>query len=82
MNRACDIEGQFHLFHTKQSGRQTPVFSGYKPIHKLYGNYLSSGHHEYPDVQSVAPGDTVKVCAWLVTRRSTRVASGLAVRLT
>ena len=67
MNRACDIEGKFHLFDTKQSGRQTPVFSCYRPIHKLYNNYLSSGHHIYPDVQSVAPGDTVKVCAWLVT---------------
>lgn len=67
MNRECDFEGKFYLFDTKQGGRKTPVFSGYRPLHKLYDNYLSSGHHEYPDVQSVAPGDTVKVRAWLVT---------------
>jgi translation elongation factor EF-Tu-like GTPase len=67
MNRECDIEGELYLFDTEQSGRKSPVFSGYRPIHRLYDNYLSSGRHEYPDVQSVAPGDTVRVRAWLVT---------------
>jgi elongation factor Tu len=67
MNRECDIEGKFHLFDTNQSGRKTPVLSGYRPIHRLYDNYLSSGQHEYPDVQSVAPGEMAKVRIWFVT---------------
>lgn len=67
MDRECDIEGDFYLFDTQQSDRKTPVLSGYRPIHKLYDNYLSSGQHEYPDVPSVAPGETAKVRAWFVT---------------
>lgn len=67
MNRQHDIEGEFHLYGTAQSGRKTPVFSGYRPIHKLYDNYLSSGQHEYPDVEQVAPGETARVLGWLIT---------------
>lgn len=67
MNRKWDLEGEFYLFTTEQSGRTTPVLSGYRPIHKLYDNYLSSGQHEYPDALSVALGDTAKVRVWLVT---------------
>ena len=43
------------------------MLSGYRPIHQLYDNYLSSGQHEYPDVESVAPGETAKVRVWFVT---------------
>jgi hypothetical protein len=67
MNRQHDIEGEFSLYSTSQSGRKTAVFSGYRPIHKLYDNYLSSGQHEYPDVGQVAPGKTARVFAWLIT---------------
>lgn len=67
MNRKWDLEGDFYLFSTEQSGRETPVLSNYRPIHKLYDNYLSSGQHEYPDVPSVARGGTAKVRVWLVT---------------
>lgn len=67
MKRQHDIEGQFFLYPTKDSGRQRPVFSGYRPVHKLYENYLSSGRHEYPDVEKVMPGDTVKVLAWFIS---------------
>lgn len=67
MNCLHDIEGEFHLYGTAQSGRKTPVFSGYRPVHKLYDNYLSSGQHVYPDVEQVAPGGTARVLAWLIT---------------
>jgi translation elongation factor EF-Tu-like GTPase len=67
MNKESDIEGHFHLFDTAQSGKQTPVLSGYIPVHKLYDNYLSSGKHEYPDVHCVAPGETAKVRVCLIT---------------
>lgn len=67
MNRQHDIEGEFHLYGTAQSGRKTSVFSGYRPVHKLYDNYFSSGHHEYPDAEQVAPGETARVLAWLIS---------------
>jgi translation elongation factor EF-Tu-like GTPase len=67
MNRESDFEGEFHLFDTRPGGRKSPALSGYMPIHKLYDNYLSSGRHEYPDVECVAPGATTKARVWLIT---------------
>lgn len=61
------VEGTFHLFASAQGGRTAPVESGYRPQHKVHDNYLSTGRHEYPDVEQVAPGDSVKVHAWFVT---------------
>jgi elongation factor Tu len=65
MNRAPDIEGIFHLLQAE--GRETPVCSGYRPVHKLYENYLTSGEHKYLDVAEVAPGSTARVAVWFVT---------------
>jgi len=67
MNRQSDIEGELYLFDFNQGGRQSPVSSGYMPLHKLYDNYLSSGKHEYPATQCVAPGETAKALVWLIT---------------
>lgn len=66
MNRAPDIEGVFHLLAA--GGRHTPVQSGYyRPQHKLYDNYLTSGLHKYLDVDRVVPGGAARVAVWFVT---------------
>jgi elongation factor Tu len=65
MNRAHDIEGVFCLLRT--GGRSGPVHSGYRPAHKLFENYLTSGIHEYVDAEKVAPGESVQVKVWLIT---------------
>ncbi len=63
MNRLHDVEGEFTL----DRHRSGPVFSGYRPVHKLYNNYLSSGQHHYLDTEQVLPGQTAKVKVWLIT---------------
>lgn len=67
MNRSHDIEGEFHLLTSQESGRRNPVLSGYRPIHRLHENYLTSGYHEYSGVSQVAPGETAKVAVWFIT---------------
>jgi hypothetical protein len=64
-NRGPDLEGDFHL--RLERGRITSVFSGYRPAHKLFDNYLSSGNHHYPDNDGVAPGETARALVWLIT---------------
>lgn len=65
MNRAPDIEGVFHLLAV--GGRSAPVKSGYRPQHKLYDNYLTSGVHSYLDAEGVVPGGTARVAVWFIT---------------
>src|SRR5512144_19729 len=65
MNRAPDIEGVFHLLAT--GGRNTPVKSGYRPVHKLYDNYMTSDLHKYLNVDEAAPGHSVAVAVSFIT---------------
>lgn len=67
MNRQHDIEGLFHLYEKRRNGQQIPVFSGGRPLHKLYENYFSSGQHEYPDAEKIMPGETARALVWLIT---------------
>ena len=66
MNRNHDIEGEFQLFATK-GGRSTPVFSGYRPVHKVHDNYLTFAQHEYIGVNQVSLGETASVKVWFIT---------------
>lgn len=61
------LEGTFTLFDASHGGRQSPVESGYRPQHKLHDNYQSSGRHEYPDVEQLAPGATARAHVWFIT---------------
>lgn len=65
MNRNPDIEGVFHLL--PEGGRESPAHSGYRPNHRLYDNYWTSGVHEFPDTEELAPGGTARVLVWLIT---------------
>jgi hypothetical protein len=67
MNRQSDFDGEFRLFETRESGKENAVLSGYRPLHKLYENHLSSGNHEYPEKGQVAPGEVARVRVWLIT---------------
>lgn len=45
-----------------------PAFGGhYRPQHKVYDNYFTSGSHFYPGAESVSPGESTRVEIMLVT---------------
>lgn len=67
MNHPPDIEATFLLLGTHISGRKGPVFSGYRPIHKIHENYFTSGLHEYIGAGQVEPGKSVSAAVWFVT---------------
>lgn len=67
MDRLHDIEGELHLLPTDQGGRQSRAQSGYRPAHRLYDNYLTSGVHAYPDGDHIAPGESKNALVWFMT---------------
>ena len=61
-----DFEGTVSFLDPRSGGRRTPALSNYRPTHRLHENYLSSGMHEYLDVEAVHPGETARVAVWLI----------------
>lgn len=56
MNRTPDVEVVFNFNDT----RATPATNGYRPSHLITGNYLTTGIHNYYQVDSVPPNGTAK----------------------
>lgn len=56
MNRTPDVEVVFDFNGT----RATPATNGYRPSHLITGNYLTTGIHNYYQVDSVPPNGTAK----------------------
>ena len=54
-----DIEAEIAFVPTEQGGRKTPAFSGYRPQF-YYDSHDWDADQEYPDVESVLPGQTVR----------------------
>ena len=54
-----DIEVEITFVPTEQGGRKSPAFSGYRPQF-YYDGHDWDALHEYPDVESVSPGQTVR----------------------
>jgi elongation factor Tu len=54
-----DIEAEITFVPTEQGGRSTPAFSGYRPQF-YYDEQDWGAEQEYPDVESVLPGQTVR----------------------
>src|SRR5437879_9750418 len=54
-----DIEAEVTFVPTEQGGRKTPAFSGYRPQF-YYDEHDWDADQEYPDVESVLPGQTVR----------------------
>ena len=65
--RNPDIEVEITLFSTEIGGRNSPVFSGYRPQHKLRDDYITSGKHQYIDCDTLSPGQTVKGTITFIT---------------
>ena len=53
--RAPDVEAYISL----NTNKKHPVISGYRPTHRVRGDYLTTGVHKYYDVESIKPGQTV-----------------------
>ena len=58
--RPPDVEAEISFIPTEQGGRKTPVYSGYRPQFH-FGEEVWDAEHEYPGVERVLPGETVKV---------------------
>lgn len=54
-----DIEVEMTFLTTEEGGRKNPVWSGYRPQFHYDGQDWDAAH-EYIEVQSVRPGDTIK----------------------
>jgi translation elongation factor EF-Tu-like GTPase len=54
-----DIEAEITFVPTEQGGRKSLAFSGYRPQF-YYDGHDWDALHEYPDVESVSPGQTVR----------------------
>jgi elongation factor Tu len=54
-----DIEAEITFVPTEQGGRATPAFSGYRPQF-CYDDRDWDADQEYPDVDCVLPGQTVR----------------------
>jgi translation elongation factor EF-Tu-like GTPase len=54
-----DIEAEITFVPTEQGGRKSPAISGYRPQF-YFGGFDYDAEQEYPDVESVAPGQTAR----------------------
>ena len=54
-----DIEAEIYFLTLQEGGRSTPVFSGYRGQF-FYEGLDCDATQEYPDVEEVKPGETVR----------------------
>ena len=54
-----DVEAEITFVPTEQGGRTMPAFAGYRPQF-YYDGMDWDAAHEYPDVEKVLPGQTVR----------------------
>ena len=62
-----DVEATVELIPTDQGGRKTAALSGYRPYHLVKPDYLTSGHHEYKEVDELHPGESAETEIWFIT---------------
>src|SRR6188768_2749249 len=67
MSRPPDVEAEIALLSADEGGRHLPVFSGYRPTHRVREDYLTTGVHTYPNVDQVFPGQTVRGTITFIT---------------
>jgi translation elongation factor EF-Tu-like GTPase len=53
------IEAELTFLPTEHGGRKSPVYSGYRPQF-YYGGEDWDAAHDYPEVDTVTPGQTVR----------------------
>lgn len=61
-----DIEAEIRFLTAEEGGRHTPVRSGYRPQF-CYEGHDWDAHEEYPDVELVHPGETVRTFLWFLS---------------
>jgi elongation factor Tu len=66
-HRPPDAETLMEFLPTFEGGKERSVRSGYRPLHLVAGGLLTSGHHEYIDKVSVAPGESAKAQIWFLS---------------
>lgn len=54
-----DVQAEVTYIRTGKGGRQGPALSGYRPVHKVRDEYLTTGLHNYIDADMAWPGDTI-----------------------
>jgi elongation factor Tu len=64
--RQPDIEAEVTFIPTAEGGRSTAAKSGYRPIHLVLPDYLTSGQHEYKDKEQVLPGESAITEIWFL----------------
>ena len=62
-DREPDVEVMFEFVGT----RKNPAADGYRPMHLVTGDYLTTGVHHYYNVQTVAPNGTAKGTITFIT---------------
>jgi translation elongation factor EF-Tu-like GTPase len=64
--RPPDIEAEISFITTENGGRRSAVISGYRPNHDFGFGEMLDAAHEYPDCESVAPGQKAKTSMWFL----------------
>jgi len=67
MDRTHDIEGEVFMLPALLSGRNTPAYSGCRPLHKIHDNYLTCAQHEYIGVTKIESGEKAIAKLWFIT---------------
>ena len=62
-----DVEAIVRLIPPEEGGRTTAAYSGYRPVHAVLPDYLTSGEHEYLDVDSLEPGGSARANIKFIT---------------
>jgi translation elongation factor EF-Tu-like GTPase len=64
-----DVEAEITFVPTAEGGRKTPAYSDYRPQFYYEGQDWDAVH-EYPDVDSVLPGQTVRALLRFLSREA------------
>jgi translation elongation factor EF-Tu-like GTPase len=59
MKKPRDVEADIYFLTTEEGGRKGPAYTDYRPQF-YYDGHDWDAPHEYPDVEQVNPGDTVR----------------------
>lgn len=62
-----DVLADFYLFPLSESERKFQCLNGYRPVHKVKEDYLTTGQHFYLETGKVEPGSSQKTFIKFIT---------------
>ena len=65
-----DVLAAVTFLPTLEGGRHNPARSGYRPVHRVRDDYLTTGIHHYTEVECVNPGQTARAEISFVTPKA------------